>query len=190
MIDQIVNVITSAFGFGAEELTTWQMGLRAVVVYIIALALVRLGEKRALGENTAFDVVLAIMLGSVASRAITGSTSFWPTLVAAAVLVTMHWLFARIAFQSDRFGTLIKGSHRVLVRDGQIRWDAMKKSNISRNDLLSALRSGPRIADVEKVEIARLERSGDISAFEIDKEPRVVEVSVADGVQTVRIEIA
>jgi len=36
---------------------------------------------------------------------------------------------------------------------------------------------------------ARLERNGDISVVRAERPPRVVEVRVADGVQTVRIEL-
>ena len=94
-----------------------------------------------------------------------------------------------IAFRSDRFGTLIKGSPRTLVKDGEMLWDAMRKSHISRNDLLGALRTQARISDVAQVQRARLERSGDISVITADGPPKILDVNVVDGVQTVRIQI-
>lgn len=183
------EAIGNALGLGEDSLTLSQMTLRALIVYLAALMMVRLGEKRILGKSTAFDVILGIILGSVVSRAVNGGARFFETLGAGFVLVALHYLFAFVSFRSDRFGTMVKGSSRTLVRDGEVDWDEMRKSHISRNDLLGALRANGRVSDVSEVERAELERSGEISVLKKKEEPKVVEVSVRDGVQTVRIEL-
>ncbi len=173
------------------------MGLRALLVYLVAISLVRLGEKRFIGKfaserevlHLAFDVILGFMLGSILSGAITGSTPFFPTLAAAAVLVGLHYAFAAIAFRSDWFGTLVKGNTRTLVENGEIQWDAMRSGHISRNDLLGALRQSGSVAGPDAVKTAQLERSGDISVLRAAAEPKVLEVRVEDGVQTVRLRL-
>lgn len=155
-------------GLDADTLTVWQMVARAIVVYVIAVIIVRFGEKRFIGKFSAFDVILGFMLGSILSRAITGSSPFVPSLAAAVVLVGMHYLFAKISFHSDRFGTLVKGHSRTLVENGEIDWSAMRKSNISRSDLLSALRENGQVDGTSGVRLARLERSGNISVIRDD----------------------
>jgi uncharacterized membrane protein YcaP (DUF421 family) len=189
MLWEIWSGFEGLLGIEAEELSLRQMIVRALVVYLVGLALVRVGEKRFLGKSTAFDVLLAIILGSVLSRAINGTAPFIPTLAASLLLVGLHWLFSVLAFYSDRFGTAVKGRERVLIRDGEIRWDEMRGGHISRNDLLAALRTQARVTSPEEVEEARLERSGEISVMPRDGAPRVVEISVQEGVQTVRLEI-
>lgn len=72
--------IAWAPGLDGDELSLRHTALRAVVVYVAALITVRLGEKRFFGKNTAFDVILGIIFDSVVSRAITGSSEFFPTL--------------------------------------------------------------------------------------------------------------
>lgn len=190
MIGENWPLIGHLLGLSAESLSLWQMALRAVVVYLVAIVLVRLGEKRFLGKYAALDVILGFMLGSVLSRAITGSSPFFETLFGGALaLVLMHWLFAVISFRSDRFGNWVKGNERVLVRDGNIEWNAMRTSHISRNDLQAAVRSNAQLADLKQVKEARLERSGDISIVKQERELQVTEIEVADGVQRVRLEI-
>lgn len=98
------------------------------------------GAKRFLGKNTAFDVILDIIFGSVVSRAINSDASFWGTIAAGGVLVGLHWLFGYIAFKSDDFGNFVKRNRRILVKDGEILWDAMEKSSISKKDLMRAIR--------------------------------------------------
>lgn len=182
--------LSSILGLDQSSLTWWQMMLRASIVYVAAIAMVRLGEKRFLGKNTAFDVILGIVLGSVVSRAITGGSPFAPIIVAGFTLVALHWIFAFLSFRFDRFGTLVKGSSRTLVEDGEIRWDEMRSSHVSREDLLGALRRNGPVEGPERVREARLERNGEVSVFRMQSEPRVVTIDVREGIQTVRIELA
>lgn len=191
MIGENWPVIGDLLGLGAENVALWQMAIRAVIIYIAAIALVRIGEKRFLGKYTALDVILGFMLGSVLSRAVTGNAPYFETILGASLgLVLMHWLFAVLSFHSDRFGDLIKGGERLLVRNGEIQWDAMQSSHISENDLMGAIRTSAQIGKLKKVEEARLERSGDLSVIKRDSEPRIVEIKVEDGVQTVRLELS
>ncbi|HEX6202511.1 MAG TPA: YetF domain-containing protein [Thermoanaerobaculia bacterium] len=169
------------------ELTLGQVTARAVVVYAAGLAILRLGEHRFLGKNTAFDVVLGFILGSMLSRAVNGSAALGPTLAGCVALVALHWLFAAMALRSHRFGHLIKGGPRQLVRDGEIDWRALRRNRITRRDLEEAVRSQGKRADLADVDEAYFERSGQISVIPRRGEPRVVEVEVADGVQTVRL---
>ena len=184
--------IWEVIGTGGGDLTVWQMSLRALVVYVAAILLVKAGNKRFMGKNTAFDVILGIILGSVLSRAITGNAPFFQTIGAGAALVGLHWFFSVASFHSHRFGTFIKGQERMLVKDGEIQWDNMRKSYISRNDLDMALRSTGKVTGPVDVAVANLERSGDISVIPREKERnlKVVEITVNAGVQKVRIELA
>ncbi len=190
MQEAIWDSVGTALGIDTDDLSFTQMAARALVVYLAGLVMVRLGEKRFLGKSTAFDVLLGIILGSVVSRGINGSAAFFPTLLAGFILVGLHWLFAVIAFRSNRFGNLFKGHTRTLIREGEIQWDAMGKSHISRDDLLGALRSNGNVEDPEEVKAARLERSGEISVIKRREPSRVLEVAVRDGVQTIRIEVS
>jgi uncharacterized membrane protein YcaP (DUF421 family) len=188
-INEIAQSLEQVLGLGADELNWYQVSTRALVIYIAALFMVRVGEKRFLGKNTAFDVILGIILGSVVSRAINASASFFVTILAGFILVGVHWLFSYIAFRSDRFGTLIKGSKRQLVQDGEIQWEEMDKSNFSKDDLMSQIRSEANQESLDSIHKAYLERSGNISIIRKQQGPKILEVEVADGVQIVRIQV-
>lgn len=182
-----MEIINEILGIGSDSLSWYQTALRAVIVYAAALAMIRIGEKRFMGKNTAFDVILGVILGSVVSRAINSSERILPTLLAGFVLVGLHWLMAVISFRSDRLGDLFKGSSRQLIDQGEILWDAMKKSHLSEKDLMGQIRSEGKSEEIGSVEKAYLERSGQISVIPASKEPKVLEVNVAEGVQTIRI---
>jgi uncharacterized membrane protein YcaP (DUF421 family) len=189
-MDEVMDAVHAGLGLGLEsrDLTVLQMGLRAVVVFITTVLMVRLAKKRFMGRATAFDMILGIMIGSMVSRAVTGNAPFFPALAATAVLLGMHWLFSGIALHWHGFGSLMKDEPRTLVRDGQVDESAMRKSHMTEHDLWEDLRV-KGVSDLKQVAEARLERSGSLSVIKAKAEPRVVEVQVQAGVQTVRIEI-
>lgn len=174
-------------GIDVQDVNAIQMALRTVLIYAATLAIVRVGSKRFLSQATAFDAIVAIMLGSIMSRAINGSAPFLPTLAAGVILVGLHWLIAAIAYSSDSFGTLVKGNPVLLIKDGNLQEKGLRKTSVSAKDLEEALRIESHVTEPESVQLAYLERNGGISVIPRKPEPRVLEVSVEDGVQTVRI---
>lgn len=89
-----------------EGITALHMAGRAVIAYAGGLVLVRLGKNRLLGRTTAFDIILAFLLGSLLSRAINGGAPMVGSLAAAAVLVALHWGVALLTFHSERLDRL------------------------------------------------------------------------------------
>ena len=174
-------------GLDVADVGPLQMALRTVLIYAATLAIVRVGSKRFLSQATAFDAIVAIMLGSIMSRAINGSAPFLPTLAAGVILVGLHWLIAAIAYSSDWFGTLVKGNAVLLIKNGDVQEKGMRQTSVSAKDLEEALRIESHVTEPERVQLAYLERNGGISVIPRKSEPRVLEVSVEDGVQTVRI---
>ncbi|HSK18692.1 MAG TPA: YetF domain-containing protein [Longimicrobiales bacterium] len=192
MIEVMSYGLDTLLGLGSDagEIGPGQMALRAVIIYGFTLFIVRLGSKRFLGKATAFDVIMGIMIGSVMSRAINGSAGLLATLGAGAVLVGLHWLFGVISYHAHWFGKFVKGTPVKLIEDGEVREEAMRGSSLSRNDLEEALRLEGMNPDPSRVALAYLERDGSISVIPREHGPRVVEIKIAEGVQTARIELS
>lgn len=189
-MDEAGRLLGLALGLEGDQrdLDAAQMALRAIVVYVVTIVIVRLGKKRFMGRSTAFDVILGIMLGSIVSRAITGNAPFFPALAASAVLVGLHWLLSGVALRWRGFGTAFKGHERLLVRDGEVQRETLRKAHMTERDLWEDLRSRG-VSRLDQVAEARLERSGEVSVIRAAAKPKVVEIGVQAGVQTVRIEL-
>jgi uncharacterized membrane protein YcaP (DUF421 family) len=172
-----------------EDVDSGQMALRAILIYAIAVLLVRIGSKRFLSQATAFDVIVAIMLGSIMSRAINGSAPFVPTVLASGALVALHWVFATLAASTSFFGTLVKGEPRLLIKDGKVQHEEMRRAKLSEKDLEQGLRIHSRQQDPSRIKRAYLERDGSISTIPFEKEPRILDVTAAQGTQTIRIKL-
>src|SRR6059058_320716 len=123
-------------GLGLEPkyLTFVQISVRGIVVFIAALIMVRLADRRFLAKLSAFDAILGLILASMLARAVNGSAAFFPTLGGAFILVGLHRFLGWLAFTSEGFGRLVKGEAQVLVREGKTISKAMKAKNISKSD--------------------------------------------------------
>jgi uncharacterized membrane protein YcaP (DUF421 family) len=148
----------------AENLGFGHMAARACLMYVLLIWLIRSAKKRFLGEATAFDMILVIVLGSIAARGLTGGAPFFPCVLALAVLIAMHWLFSYIAQRSPWFSGLLKGHSTLLIADGRVQHERLRAAHMSRDDLDEELRQ-QGIADPAKVSEARLERSGRLSVL-------------------------
>src|SRR5689334_11452656 len=168
MVQEVFAALETVFGPNAAgaDLSVLQMAARAVVIYVAMVLIVRAGKKRFMARATAFDVILGIMLGSLASRAITGNAPFVATLLSTAVLVALHWMFSAMALRWHGFGLAIKGRAEVVIRDGKTLPAVMRKLHLTSNDLWEDLRSAG-IERLEEVKEARLERSGKLSVIRV-----------------------
>jgi uncharacterized membrane protein YcaP (DUF421 family) len=148
----------------AEELSTLQVCLRALVVYLVLIGYVRFAKKRFLGEATGFDAILVIVIGSIASRAISGTAPFIPSLAGTLVLVLVHWVISYITQNSPTLSYLTKGKDTVLIHNGTIDRKALAASHMSEDDLAEDLRQ-EGVETLGQVKSARLERSGRLSVI-------------------------
>jgi uncharacterized membrane protein YcaP (DUF421 family) len=164
-MDTFYSFVGPLLGLGVEpkELTFLQISIRGIIVFVATLLMIRLGHKRSLARKTPFDAVLIVILASVLSRAINGSAAFFATLGGSVVIVLIHRLFALIAYHSHAFGILIKGRPEVIVENGNFVIDTMRRNHISKHDLEEDLRLDAEFENISRVQVARVERSGDIS---------------------------
>jgi uncharacterized membrane protein YcaP (DUF421 family) len=188
MIDQLKHLGETVLGLGEKptDLTILQTSCRAAVIFFAALLMLRLAHKRFFAQKNSVDVLLALILASTISRAINGSAPFFGTIAAGFVMVLMHNALTRLAFKSKAVGNFSKGRAFVLVQDGRIDEEALRAHHVSRNDLEEDLRLKKGSEDLQQVQKAVLERSGEIS---FQKRPTEFTVQVEKGVQTIRIQM-
>jgi uncharacterized membrane protein YcaP (DUF421 family) len=169
LIEQIIHAADAVLGLSlkSEELGFGHMAARAFLMYLILIWVVRSAKKRFLGQATAFDVILVIVLGSIAARALTGGAPYFPCVLAMLVFIAMHWVFSWAGRRSRCFSNLIKGHSTVLIRDGLIDYKALRDSHMSCDDLREDLRQ-QGVAKPGKVAEARLERSGKLSVIKAE----------------------
>jgi uncharacterized membrane protein YcaP (DUF421 family) len=161
-----METILTALGDGepAQHLTLLQVALRSVIIFLSALIIVRLANKRFFAKKTAFDLILSLILASMMARAINGAERIIPTIVAGFILAFLHRSLGALAYRWPKFGDLVKGTTQTLIVDGEIDSDVLRRHNFAKDDLNEELRLNG-IESSSEVKLARLERSGDVSVI-------------------------
>ncbi len=143
--------------------TTVDIAVRSSVVYLVVLVGLRLSGKREIGQMTVFDLVVLLLLANAVQNAMVGpDTSLYGGVVAAAVLLGLNTLVARLRMRSPRLRRLVEGSPTLLVLHGEPLADHLRREGIDEETLQAALREHG-IESLVDVDMVVLEIDGSIS---------------------------
>lgn len=147
----------------------WEFVLRAVIVYVVILVLVRMSGKRTVGQFTPFDMILLVLLGTAVQNSLIGEdVSLLGGLILAATLIGLNYLVGFVTSRSRRADRLIEGAPVVLARDGKLFERVLKKELVSAADFDEAMRQSG-CGELEKVKLALLETNGQITIIKHDQ---------------------
>lgn len=141
--------------------------LRATFVYFYLLVLIRIMGKREIGASSAFDLLVALMLGDVVDEVIYGDVTIAQGAVAMAIIAVWHLVNSFASFKSEIIDKLTGAPPTVLVKSGRIQHQALAKERLNEEELYSGLRL-MEIDDIKEVKQATLEPNGEISVLKED----------------------
>ncbi|ODU43629.1 YetF domain-containing protein [Thermomonas sp. LB-4] len=148
----------------------WVFVLRACVVYVMVMVLVRVSGKRAVGQFTPFDLVLLILIGNAVQNGINGGdNSLTGAAIMASTLIALNYLVAWQTSRNRRVERWVEGEPVVLARDGRVFKHVLRRELVSHDDFAEALRMN-NIDDVGDVRLALLETNGRISVIPRERE--------------------
>jgi uncharacterized membrane protein YcaP (DUF421 family) len=154
----------------------WVTALRAVGVYVLMLVVIRLLGKRAVGNFTAFDLLVALMLGEVVDEIIFGDVTFLQGGLAIVIIAGAEYATSWLGFRHRRIHRVLEGVPVVLVEDGRFKLRGMLRERMSGKEIMAELRL-QGIDDLREVKLAVLENSGEMSVL---KQPWAEPLTKAD----------
>lgn len=157
-----MNRITELLGHG-EDLTPVQMALRAIIVFIVTLVLIKIGGVRIFGRRSSTDTIIVIVMGSVLARGIVGASPLLSVIAAATAMILLHRIFGWLSFKFKWFDRIIKGGKTRLFENGTILLPNLEKTALTTSDLTESLRLETKQNELDEIETAFLETNGRIS---------------------------
>ncbi len=116
--------------------------LRALAVYAVLLVVFRAAGKRSVAEITTFDFILLLIISEAVQEAlIDGDGSMTNAFVLVITLVGVDILISVLKQRWRWFDRLVDGSPLVVMADGQLLRQRMKKARVDEADILSAARA-------------------------------------------------
>ena len=140
---------------------------RGVFVYVLMLAVIRILGKRTVGNFSAFDFLVALMLGEVVDEIIYGDVSIAQGVVAILVVATAKYITAWLTYGSHRMQAVLEGEPTEIVHQGEFVRKGLRSEMMNELDAKAALRLHG-ISDMREVKAAILEVDGEVSVIKED----------------------
>jgi uncharacterized membrane protein YcaP (DUF421 family) len=145
------------------EISIAEKVLRSVVIYLFLLAAFRFTGKRQVGQLTPFDLVVLLIISNVVQNAVIGNdNSLGGGLVGALTILVLNYAVAGVAYRSKRARRLLEAQPTLLIHNGRILQENLRRERITIDELLAALRRSG-VVEPAKVRFAVLEETGSIS---------------------------
>lgn len=139
--------------------------VRAVVLYVMVIFLIRLMGKRQIGELQPSELAVTILVSEIASIPMQdNSIPILNSVIALFVLVAFEIISSALSLKSPKVRSYIQGHPVIVIRDGTIDYKALKKLRMTVNDLVSALRQKD-VFDFSQISYAIFETNGKISVL-------------------------
>lgn len=143
----------------------WEFVLRAVVVYVFLVVLLRITGKRQVGQMAPFDLVLLLVLSNAVQNSMNGGdNSVTGGMILACTLVAVNSCVSWITHRSKSLEALIEGQPVILIHDGKVNRPALDHVKMTMHELEASLRAAGCAGPAE-VRFAVLENTGKVSVI-------------------------
>ena len=138
--------------------------IKATVVYFALWAIIRVSGRRTLGEMTAFDFVLFMIISGSTQRAITGQDySLTNALLLVATFVALDIGLSIVELKWPAMRRILNAMPMILVENGSLMADRMRRARITEDNILASARRLNGLERIDQIKFAILEASGEIT---------------------------
>lgn len=151
------------------ESKIFQLTIELIIGFFALFTITKLVRKSQINEITPFDFISAIVLGELLGNAIYDEKVGIGSVIYAIILWgILMFIVERITQKFRRTRKLLEGDPAIIIRNGQIDFNVIKKEKLDINELLSILRQKDAFS-IREIEFAILEQSGNISVLKKSK---------------------
>ncbi|MDM5189867.1 DUF421 domain-containing protein [Bacillus sp. DX4.1] len=151
---------------GTHHLSNVEWVIRAVLAYIFLIIIAKAMGQRSIAQLRFLDVVLVLLLGGNISNALSDEkVGLLGSMITTFVLVVLHIVSSILMLKWDRWRRFLEPAPIILIHNGSVDFNNLKKARITVEYLFSELRL-QSITDVQTIKFALWEASGVVSAFQ------------------------
>jgi len=139
------------------------IALRAIVLYVFIVFVLRVVGRRELSSLSAVDLVVLIVLGDAIQQGLTQDDySVTGAVIAVSTIAAMQVLSSYLSFRSKPVRKVLEGQPIVIVQDGSMIEDNLARERLTEDEIAEEMRL-QQIASFDEVQWAILENNGQIS---------------------------
>ena len=139
--------------------------IRTIILYVFAIASIRIMGKRQIGELQPSDLVVTLLISQIISIPIQDTDiPLVNTIIPILLLVSFEILTSVFNMKSIKFRSFMQGNPVVIINDGNLNQKMLKELRFTIDDLLESLRQKD-IFDISQVQYAIVETNGQLSVL-------------------------
>ncbi len=139
--------------------------IRTVILYVFITIGIRIMGKRQIGDMQPNELVVTLLISEIAALPLQDpSQPIINGIISVFVLVILEIFISFITMKSYTLRKIMNGKSAIIIEDGKINQDVMKKLRMTVLDLIELLR-GQNVFDVSTVAYAVLEVNGDLNVL-------------------------
>ncbi|NDK56232.1 DUF421 domain-containing protein [Pontibacter fetidus] len=143
---------------------------RGAIIYIFLLIIFRISGKRTLYDATLFDFVLLLIIAETTQQALLGDDfSIVNGLLLIITLIFMDICLSLIKQKFKSFGKVVDGTSLILLDNGKLLTERMKKERVDEGDILESARALHGLEHLSQIKYAILEKDGKITIIPKEK---------------------
>lgn len=136
---------------------------RTLIIYVFVVAAVRIMGKRQIGELKPHELVITILISSVATVPLeNNSIPLTYSLIPILMLISLEILQSAICMKSIKFRNMLQGKPVFVVKNGKLQQKALKSLRFTLDDLIDSMRQ-QNAFDISQVQNAVIETNGMLS---------------------------
>ena len=137
--------------------------IRVIIIYVIAIVIMRLMGKRQIGEMEPFELVITLIIADLATIPMADPTiPIWYGILPLLVIQVIHFCVVKLQCKSKTVRNILSGSPVIVVSPDGIDHKKLKELDICEDELMELLR-GKDVFDIKDIDYAILESSGKLS---------------------------
>lgn len=139
--------------------------VRTVILYAVLIVGLRLTGKRQIGQLEPIELVLTMLISDLAAVPMQDfGIPLVNGLIPIAALLAMSTMLSCLNLRSVRFRALVCGEPAIVIREGRLCQDVMRRNRLTPDEVMEELRS-QGVGDLKAVKYAVLETTGRVSVL-------------------------
>lgn len=145
--------------------------LRGLIIYLFLLLIFRIAGRRSMAQMTNFDFVLLLIISEATQQSMLGEDySLTGGMIVIATLIAVDIGMSLLKRALPAAAKWIDGVPTVLIEDGHLHRDRMKKARVDESDILNDARALQGLERLDQIKYAVLERNGEITVVPKERE--------------------
>ncbi|GKX32183.1 DUF421 domain-containing protein [Vallitalea longa] len=132
--------------------------LKPIVLYVVAIILLRITGRRSLAQMTIAQTVMVISIGAIIVEPF-ADKDVAKTIIAASIYILLLLIFEYLEFHFHGFEKLAVGKEVIIIKDGNFVPENLKKLKITKTEIMTRVRQ-EGIPNLNYIEKGTLEPNG------------------------------